>query len=114
MSTEGSVVDAVAQQRQIGPGTILVSRTGQIKILRSRNKLENGWNCADGAGIADDDVHRCDLWRAYSPEELAADLALAADLNDLRGHRVLGGGLATWDACSGRPCVLPKLAKLVH
>lgn len=101
-------------QHELGPGTILVSRSGQVKILRSRNKLENGWNCADGAGISDDEATRSDLWMAYTPEELAADLLLARDLNDLRGHRALGGGLATWDACSGRPCVLPKLAKLVH
>ncbi len=114
MSTEGAVAVSVAIRGFIGPGTILVSRTGQIKILRSRNKLENGWNCADGAGIDDDDIERTELWRAYSSDELAADLALAADLNEVRGHRVLGGGLATWDACSGRPCVLPKLAKLVR
>lgn len=114
MSTEGAVADAATCGRSIGPGSILVSRTGQIKILRSRNKLENGWNCADGAGIGDDEVARTDLWMAYTAEELAADLALASDLNEVRGHRVLGGGLATWDACSGRPCMLPKLAKLVN
>lgn len=114
MSTEVAVVDAAACERAIGPGTILVSRTGQIKILRSRNKLDNGWNCADGAGMADDEVARIDLWVAYTAEQLAADLALAQDLNEVRGHRVLGGGLATWDACSGRPCMLPKLAKLVN
>jgi hypothetical protein len=28
--------------------------------------------------------------------------------------RELSGGLATWDACSGRPCVLPKLARLIR
>lgn len=114
MSTEGAVVNAATGERAIGPGTILVSRTGQIKILRSRNKLANGWNCADGAGMSDDEVARTDLWAPYTAEELAADLALAADLNEVRGHRVLGGGLATWDACSGRPCMLPKLAKLVN
>lgn len=114
MSTEGALAEYVANDHFIGPGTILVSRTGQIKILRSRNKLENGWNCSDGAGIDDQEVARTSLWRAYTSDELAADLALAADLNEVRGHRVLGGGLATWDACSGRPCVLPKLAKLVR
>lgn len=114
MSTEAAVARIETENGSVCPGTILVSRTGQIKILRSRNKAENGWNCADGAGIDDADVDRTDLWRAYTPAELAADLALAADLNEVRGHRVLGGGLATWDACSGRPCVLPKIAKLVN
>jgi hypothetical protein len=114
MSTEGAVASVETENDSVGPGTILVSRTGQIKILRSRNKADDGWNCADGAGIADADATRPELWRAYTPEQLAADLALAADLNEVRGHRVLGGGLATWDACSGRPCVLPKLAKLVN
>ena len=114
MSLDTTDPAIAAPAAPIGPGTILVSRTGQIKILRSRTKDDSGWNCADGAGIGDDEVARDELWRSYSPEELASDLQLASDVNDLRGHRVLGGGLATWDACSGRPCVLPRLAKTVR
>ena len=115
MSLDTSETTAAASPTEpIGPGTILVSRTGQIKILRSRTKDDSGWNCADGAGMTDDEVANTDLWRSYSPEELSSDLQLAADVNELRGHRVLGGGLATWDACSGRPCVLPRLAKTVR
>ena len=114
MSIDHADIDTDVPARKNEPGTILVSRTGQIKILRSRNKLDDGWNCADGAGISDAEADRDDLWMAYTTEELAADLMLARDLNAIRGHRVLGGGLQTWDACSGRPCVLPRLAKIVN
>ena len=114
MSSQSRVADQAIDGRVVGPGTVLVSRTGQVKILRSRNKSDNGWNCSDGAGIDDDAIADDRLWMAYTPEELAADLMLAAEVNELRGHRVLSGGLATWDACSGRPCVLPKLSKLVN
>lgn len=114
MSLDAAAAQTDAPARAIGPGTILVSRAGQVKILRSRNRDDDGWNCADGAGVSDTEVESDRQWSAYTPEELAADLQLAAELNQMRGHRVLGGGLATWDACSGRPCVLPKLAKLAN
>jgi hypothetical protein len=93
---------------------ILVSPGGGVKILRSRTADESGWNCSDGAAVSDDDAHDPEQWTAYRPEELAARLALAAEVIDLGGLRELSGGLATWDACSGRPCVLPKLARLVR
>jgi hypothetical protein len=35
-------------------------------------------------------------------------------VRELGGLRELRGGLATWDACSGRICQLPKLAKMLH
>jgi len=93
---------------------ILVSPTGGVRILRSRTADDNGWNCSDGAAVSDDDVSAADQWVAYSPEELAARLTLAAEVCELGGLRELSGGLATWDACSGRRCVLPKLARLVR
>lgn len=99
---------------EIGPGTILVNWAGQIKIVRSRTADGTGWNCADGAAIDDASATDPTSWHAYTPEQLAADLLLAREIHDISGHRALGGGLATWDACSGRPCVLPKMAKLVH
>lgn len=93
---------------------ILVSPSGGVRILRSRTADDSGWNCSDGAAVSDDQAHDPERWTAYSPEELAARLALAAEVCDLGGLRELSGGLATWDACSGRPCVLPKLARLVR
>jgi len=99
---------------EIGRGTILVSRSGEVRIVRSRTADRSGWNCADGAAITDEVACDQDRWTAYTPEELAADLALAEDVRSLGGQRELAGGLATWDACSGRPCVLPKLAKVVN
>lgn len=93
---------------------ILVSPSGGVRILRSRTAGDDGWNCSDGAAVGDDDANDPERWGAYSPEELAARLALAEEVCELGGLRELSGGLATWDACSGRPCVLPKLARLVH
>jgi len=93
---------------------ILVSPTGGVRILRSRTADDDGWNCSDGAAVSDDDARDPDHWVAYTPEELAARLALAAQVRDLGSLRELSGGLATWDACSGRPCVLPKLARLIR
>jgi hypothetical protein len=105
---------SIANAAQLHPGKILVSGSGGLKILRSRNKLDNGWNCADGAGIDDSEALNTDLWTAYTPEQLAAHLSMATELHALAGARELSGGLATWDACSGRRCVLPRLAKIVH
>jgi len=93
---------------------ILVSPTGSVRILRSRTAEGTGWNCSDGAAVSDDDARDGERWAAYSPEELAARLALAAEVCELGGLRELSGGLATWDACSGRPCALPKLARLIR
>ncbi len=96
------------------PGTILVSPTGSVRIVRSRTADDRGWNCSDGAAVSDEDAGDPENWVAYSPGELAARLSLAAEVCELGGLRELSGGLATWDACSGRPCVLPKLARLVR
>lgn len=93
---------------------ILVSPTGGVRILRSRTAADEGWNCSDGAAISDDDALDPERWTAYSPADLAARLALAAEVLDLSGLPEMSGGMATWDACSGRPCVLPKLARLVR
>lgn len=104
--------DAVAPELQ--PGMILVNGLGNLRVLRSRTREDDGWNCADGAAISDVDAKNSDKWVAYAPEVLANDLKLARELHDIAGERELSGGLATWDACSGRRCVLPKLAKIVH
>lgn len=93
---------------------ILVSPSGSVRILRSRTADEKGWNCSDGAAVSDEAALDPERWSAYSPDELAARLALAAEVCDLGGLRELSGGLATWDACSGRPCALPRLARLIR
>jgi hypothetical protein len=106
--------DPSASADGIAPGTILINREGDIKIIRTRTSAGTGWNCADGAAIEDVVANDTDLWNAYSPKNLANDLRLARELHEISGSRLLAGGLATWDACSGRPCQIPKLAKLVH
>lgn len=95
------------------PGMVMVSATGRVRILRSRTFDDVGWNCSDGAALTDEDADDPDKWTGYSPEELVARLELARQLMDLSPQRELSGGLATWDACSGHPCVLPRLARLV-
>jgi hypothetical protein len=108
-----SEVDA-PELTELAPGVILISPHGQIRIVRSRTAADTGWNCSDGAAIEDDVANDPCEWMPYTPEQLAADLQLAREVSEISGHRALSGGLATWDACSGRPCVLPKLAKLVR
>jgi hypothetical protein len=93
---------------------VMVSPAGAVKIIRTRTSNDDGWNCADGAALSDDEANDPAQWNGYTPEDLAAQLRLARELTDLAGQRELSGGLATWDACSGRPCVLPKLARLVN
>ena len=112
--TTGLFNDAPAAPRAIEPGSILVNWSGLIKIVRSRTSTDDGWNCSDGAPISDVAANDPELWRVYSPEQLVADLVLAGEMRQLSGHREFAGGLASWDACSGRPCVLPKLSKLVR
>ncbi len=104
----------VAEHTELAPGVILVNPHGVIRILRSRTATDNGWNCSDGAAIDDALANDRREWMPYTPEQLAADLQLAREVSEISGHRALSGGIATWDACSGRPCVLPKLAKLVR
>ena len=101
-------------QTGLRSGTVMISPTGRVKILRSRTANDDGWNCSDGAALADDEANDSKEWTAYTPEELAAQLRIARELTRLSGERELSGGLATWDACSGRPCVLPRLARLVN
>ncbi len=105
-------LDEHTTSRSIVAGMVLVNPMGQVKVVRSRTADDSGWNCSEGAAIDDTSAGNPDLWRVYSPEELVADLSLARELRGLSGQRELSGGLATWDACSGRRCVLPKLAKL--
>lgn len=100
--------------RRLKPGMILVNGLGNLRVIRSRTKDDDGWNCADGAAIRDVEANDADKWMAYEPDRLAEDLRLAADLRNIAGERELQGGLASWDACSGRPCALPRLAKIVR
>lgn len=96
------------------PGMVLVSPCGDVRIIRSRTGDDTGWNCSDGPAIADDEANDPRQWCAYRPDELVAELELARQLGRIAGQRALSGGLATWDACSGRPCVLPRLARLAR
>jgi hypothetical protein len=92
------------------PGHILVNARGRVRIVRSRTGGDDGWNCTDGAPIADLEVVNPELWTTYTPEELATALGVAAPVASLSDEPLMAGGIRTWDACSGRPCVLPRLA----
>ena len=98
----------------IEAGHILVNPRGRVRIVRSRTVADDGWNCTDGAPIADHDAADAQLWSAYTPDELAAALAVAEQVAALSDQPLMAGGIRTWDACSGRPCVLPKLASVVR
>ena len=100
-------------QTGLRSGMVMVSPTGSVKIIRTRTADDDGWNCSDGAALDDDEANDSNQWVGYTPDELAAQLRLARELTQLSGQRELSGGLATWDACSGRPCVLPRLVRLV-
>lgn len=89
---------------------MLVNARGRVRIVRSRTHTDDGWNCTDGAPITDAETENSDLWTPYSPDELAAALEVAAQVASLSEEPLMAGGIRTWDACSGRPCVLPKLA----
>ena len=91
-------------------GHILVNARGRVRIVRSRTSGDDGWNCTDGAPISDADVDNTELWTAYTPEELATALEVATQVASLSDQPLMAGGIRTWDACSGRPCVLPRLA----
>jgi hypothetical protein len=87
-----------------------VNARGRVRIVRSRTGGDDGWNCTDGAPIADLEVVNPELWTTYTPEELATALGVAAPVASLSDEPLMAGGIRTWDACSGRPCVLPRLA----
>lgn len=91
-------------------GHILVNARGRVRIVRSRTSGDDGWNCTDGAPISDAEVENPGLWTAYTPEELATALEVATQVASLSDEPLMAGGIRTWDACSGRPCVLPRLA----
>lgn len=114
MPTSETVSDREAPVRaELAPGVVLVSPSGYVRILRSRTADDSGWNCSDGAAIDDGTANDPSSWTPYTPEQLAADLLVARELRAIAGHRTMSGGLATWDACSGRPCQLPRIARLV-
>ncbi len=107
-------VAAVAVQRPLASGDILVSPRGTVRIVRSRTAADDGWNCTDGAPLPDVEANDPQRWRPYSPEELAVALELATQVQAISDQPVMAGGLRTWDACSGRRCILPKLADVTR
>jgi hypothetical protein len=95
-------------------GHILVNARGRVRIVRSRTSGEDGWNCTDVAPISDLEVENPELWVAYTPDEPATALEVATQVANLSDEPLMAGGIRTWDACSGRPCVLPRLAGVAH
>jgi hypothetical protein len=95
-------------------GTILINPRGRVRIVRSRIAGDDGWNCTDGAPILDVEANDVSLWVPYTPDQLATALDVAAQVGALSTEPLMSGGIRTWDACSGRPCVLPKLAGVVR
>lgn len=95
-------------------GTILINPRGRVRIIRSRTAAGDGWNCTDGAPILDVEATDTSLWTPYTSDQLAIALEVAAQVEGLSSEPVMAGGIRTWDACSGRPCVLPKLAGVVR
>ncbi len=95
-------------------GHILVNARGRVRIVRSRTGGDDGWNCTDGAPISDVEAGNTELWTAYTPEALATALEVAAQVALLSDEPLMAGGIRTWDACSGRPCVLPRLASVAR
>jgi hypothetical protein len=99
---------------EIESGNILINPRGRVRIVRSRVSTGDGWNCVDGAPITDVEANNAELWSCYSPESLSTALKIAAQVANLSAEPLMSGGIRTWDACSGRPCVLPKLAGVVR
>ncbi len=95
-------------------GHILVNARGRVRIVRSRTSGDDGWNCTDGAPITDVEADNAELWTAYTPDQLAVALDVAKQVERLSDQPLMAGGIRTWDACSGRPCVLPRLAGVVR
>ncbi len=95
-------------------GTILINPRGRVRIVRSRTAGGDGWNCTDGAPILDVEATDETRWAPYTPDQLATALDVAAQVGALSSEPLMSGGIRTWDACSGRPCVLPKLAGVVR
>lgn len=91
-----------------------MSPRGTVRIVRSRTSADDGWNCTDGAPLPDSEAEDPDRWNVYTPDQLAAALEIAQQVQALSDAPIMRGGLRTWDACSGRPCVLPKLAALAR
>jgi hypothetical protein len=109
---EDGVRGETTLEPDVRAGMIIIGPRGDVRVLRSR-RPDGDWNCSDGAPVTDAELHDGVSWSLYTPERLLEDLRLAGELRVLGEQRELQGGIATWDACSGRPCVLPKLAKLL-
>lgn len=107
-------ISVASATRPLASGDILVSPFGTVRIIRSRTAADNGWNCTDGAPLLDVEAENRDHWTPYSPEELANALELATQIAAVSDEPLMAGGFRTWDACSGRPCVLPRLASIAR
>ncbi len=99
---------------KIETGHILINPRGRVRVVRTRNKADNGWNCNDGNPISDAEAEDPKMWTPFTQDELAAALQVAAQIAGLSNEPLMAGGLRTWDACSGRPCVLPRLADVAR
>lgn len=99
---------------QLESGSILINPRGRVRIVRSRTSTGDGWNCTDGAPILDTEADDRTFWTPYTPDQLATALEVAMQVGALSSEPLMAGGIRTWDACSGRPCVLPKLAGVVR
>lgn len=106
--TEECVVSALES------GHILVNPRGRVRIVRTRTAAGDGWNCTDGAPILDIEADDPSQWTPYTADQLATALEVAGQVGRLSSEPLMSGGIRTWDACSGRPCVLPKLAGVVR
>ena len=95
-------------------GHILISPQGRVRVVRTRTADNLGWNCNDGAPITDVEALDPTLYTPYTAEELVVALDVAAQVSGLSDEPLMAGGIRTWDACSGRPCVLPKLADVTR
>ncbi|WP_420452643.1 hypothetical protein [Ilumatobacter sp.] len=100
--------------RSLSAGDILVNARGRVRIVRTRTRSDDGWNCTDGAPISDVEANDITVWASYSPDELIRCLEVAEQVRSISDEPIVNGGLRTWDACSGRPCVLPKLAAVAR
>ncbi len=99
---------------ELETGHLLINSRGRVRVVRSRTAEGDGWNCNDGAPISDVEANDPALWTAYTADELVAALEVAGQVRALSNEPMMAGGIRTWDACSGRPCVLPKLASVTR
>jgi hypothetical protein len=67
----------------IGPGTIMVHRSGGVVVISRRKRDGSGWWNTDGSGFSDAAVRHED-WTPYTPAELVAALDARSRCSDSR------------------------------